>query len=227
MRTNEPHPPRPPSPSAGRVASLAAQPRSRAREGGGKPVSLARKLRATPTLSEVRMWRLLHTLRTNGYHFRKQVKLGTYYADFACLHARLVIEVDGITHDTDIARHNDELRDDYLKSRGFTVLRVFANDVLDNPAGVGDMILAALADTPPRHRGSPPPSPVPLGRSAPSFTTLPATGEADAGASGAMQQQPPGPPSPIAGRVAQLEAQPRSEAREGGGEPRSPDEDNA
>src|SRR4051812_12238429 len=123
MSTPSPHLPRPPSPSAGRVASLAAKPRSKAREGGDEPRSLAKKLRANPSLSEIRMWRLLHALRTNGYHFRKQVKLGTYYVDFACLHAKLVIEVDGSTHGTDVARHNDALRDDYLKSRGFNVLR--------------------------------------------------------------------------------------------------------
>ena len=130
------------------------------------------------------MWHLLHALRTNGYHFRKQVKLGLYYADFACLHAKLVIEVDGGTHGTDVARHNDALRDDYLRSRGFTVLRFFADDVLDNEAGVGEAILAALVGKPRNRRGSPPPSLVPLSRSAPSSTTLPAKGEGGAGSSG-------------------------------------------
>jgi very-short-patch-repair endonuclease len=130
------------------------------------------------------MWRLLHGLRANGYHFRKQVRLGPYYVDFACMHAKLVIEVDGITHDSDAARHNDSLRDDYLKSRGYTVLRFFAFDVLDSEHGVGEAILAALAGRPRNYRGSPPPSRVPLGRFAPSSTTLPAKGEGDSGASG-------------------------------------------
>ena len=160
------------------------------------------------------MWRLLHALRTNGYHFRKQVHLGAYYVDFACLHAKLVIEVDGITHDSGVARSNDALRDDYLRSRGFTVLRFFAYDVLDNPVGVGDMILAALAGRPKNHRGSSPPSLVPLARSARSSTTLPATGEGEA--SGKIAPQPT---LPLAGRVASLAAKPRSKAREGGGKP--------
>jgi very-short-patch-repair endonuclease len=129
------------------------------------------------------MWRLLHSLRTNGYHFRKQVKLGAYYADFACLHAKLVIEVDGSTHGTDIARHNDALRDDYLKGRGFTVLRFFAGDVLDNETSVGETIVAALAGMPRSRRDSPPPSLGPLRRFAPSSTTLPAVGEGGAGTS--------------------------------------------
>jgi very-short-patch-repair endonuclease len=216
------HPPYPTLPLAGRVAQLAAKPRSGAREGGGTSRSLAKTLRANHTLSELRMWRLLHALRTNGYHFRKQVKLGPNYVDFACLHAKLVIEVDGITHDSDAARENDALRDDYLKSRGFTVLRFFAYDVLDNGAGVGEMTLAALDGKPRNYRGSPPPSRAALGRSAPSSATLPAKGEGDTSARGTMRQEPQNPPSPSAGRVAQLAAQPPSEAREGGEEPRSP-----
>ena len=220
MSKPSPHPPGPPSPSARRVASLAAKPRSKAREGGAKPRSLAKKLRANPTLSEIRMWRLLYSLRTNGYHFRKQVKLGAYYVDFACLHAKLVIEVDGSTHEADIARHNDELRDDYLKSRGFTVLRFFGQDVMDNEGGVGEVILAALVGRPRNHRGSPPPSQAPLappdqvrGRSS---ATLPATGEG--GARGTIA---PHPTLPLAGRVAKLGPKARSAARQGGGEPQS------
>ena len=130
------------------------------------------------------MWRLLYTLRTDGYHFRKQVKLGTYYADFACLHAKLVIEVDGSTHGTNVARHNDALRDDYLAGRGFKVLRFFAGDLFDNEVGVGEAILAALVGRPRNHRGSAPPSQVALRRSAPSSTTLPAQGEGGSCASG-------------------------------------------
>lgn len=216
MSPNEPQPPRPPSPFAGREASLAAKPRSKAREGDGEPQSLVRKLRANPTLSEIRMWRLLHSLRTNGYHFRKQVKLGTYYVDFACLHAKLVIEVDGSTHGTDAARHNDALRDDYLAGRGFTVLRFFAGDVLGNEVGVGETILAALIGKPRNHRGSAPPSQVALGRFAPSSTTLPASGEGGEGGTIAPQLT-----LPLAGRVAKLAAKPPSAAREGGEEPAS------
>jgi very-short-patch-repair endonuclease len=162
------------------------------------------------------MWRLLYALRTGGYHFRKQVKLGAYYVDFACLHAKLVIEVDGSTHGTDIARHNDELRDDYLKSRGFVVLRFFGQDVMENEVGVGEIILATLAGRARNRRGSPPPSQVPLRRFATSSTTLPATGEG--GASGNIAPQAT---LPLAGRVASLAAKPLSKAREGGGAPRT------
>jgi len=178
------HPPRSTLPLAGRVAKLAAKPRSGAREGGERPRSLAKKLRASPTLSEIRLWHVLHALRTNGYHFRKQVKLGSYYVDFACLHASVVIEVDGITHHSERAQTNDATRDDYLRGRGFTVLRFASDDVMRNEFGVGESILAALAGRTRNHRGSRPPSQAPLGPEGPSSATLPARGEGGTGAGG-------------------------------------------
>jgi very-short-patch-repair endonuclease len=176
MTRNSPHPPRPTLPLAGRVAKLEAKPRSAAREGGGKPQSLAKKLRATPTVSELRMWQLLHSFRVTGFHFRKQMKLGSYVVDFVCVHAGLVIEVDGITHHSERAQSNDETRDDYLKGRGFTVLRFASEDVMRNEEGVCAMITAALDGKPRNHRGSSPPSLAALGPVSPSSATLPARG---------------------------------------------------
>jgi len=163
-------------PLAGRVAKLAAKPHSRAREGGGKPPSLARKLRANPSPAEVRLWRIIYGLRTNGYHFRKQVHVGDYVVDFACIHAGLIVEVDGRTHDGALAQGNDAVRDDYLKGRGFTVLRFSNGDVSTNGHSVYRTIETALAARPRNHRGSPPPSPAALRTGGPSFATLPARG---------------------------------------------------
>jgi len=126
----------------------------------------------------------------NGLKFRRQHPIGPYYADFACLHARLVIEVDGSTHGTDVAQHNDALRDDYLRSRGFIVLRFVSGDVTDNEAGVGEAILSALAGRPQNYRGSPPPSLAPPRRFAPGSATLPAMGEGNAGASADAEDNP-------------------------------------
>jgi len=41
----------------------------------------ARQLRANSSVAERRMWRILHSWRTGGYHFRKQAQIGPYYAD--------------------------------------------------------------------------------------------------------------------------------------------------
>ena len=124
---------------------------------------LRRKLRANSTAAERSFWRLIFPLRTGGYHFRKQVQLGPYYVDFACLHAGLAIEIDGTTHDADITRANDRARDEYLRSRGFRVLRFTNDDVLFNPEGVYHMLCEALRDRSTNLRASPPPQPSPQG----------------------------------------------------------------
>lgn len=123
---------------------------------------LRRKLRSQPTVAERAFWRLLHPLRTNGWHFRKQLELGPYYVDFVCLHAGLVVEVDGFSHDSAVAQQNDELRDRYLQERGFTVLRFSNAQVLEHPEGVYTAVMAAL-NSRGAERVSPPPQPSPPG----------------------------------------------------------------
>jgi very-short-patch-repair endonuclease len=148
--------------------------------GGDKPRSLAQKLRATPTASEIRLWRIIYGLRADGFHFRKQVKIGSHVVDFACIHAALVIEVDGITHDNDLAQSNDATRDDYLQGRGFTVLRFSSRDVMEEPDGVFTTIAEALKSRPRNHRGVSPPLPA-----------SPARGEVPSGSLGTIAPNSP------------------------------------
>lgn len=87
-----------------------------------------------------------------SFRFRRQHPIGDFIADFACVEARLVIEVDGSQHmakagyDTERSRHIEE--------RGYRVLRFWNNDVTENIAGVKERILEALRDYP--HPGLPP-----------------------------------------------------------------------
>ena len=108
----------------------------------------AQKLRSNSTVAERRMWRLLWTFRTNGYHFRKQEQIGPYFADIACHHAKVVIEVDGHTHGTEAELEHDRRRDAFLRGEGYTVLRFSNHDVLTNPEGVFDVVAAALDGRP-------------------------------------------------------------------------------
>jgi very-short-patch-repair endonuclease len=124
---------------------------------------LRKKLRGNPTLAERALWQLLWPLRTGTYHFRKQVEVGPYYVDFACIHAQLIVEVDGDTHGGEIAQSNDRTRDEYLSARGFTVLRFSNDDVLNRAEGVFDIVAATLEHRPTSHRASPPPQPSPQG----------------------------------------------------------------
>jgi very-short-patch-repair endonuclease len=91
---------------------------------------------------------LLHPFRTGGYHFRKQEQIGPFYVDFACHHARLVIEVDGDTHFTDAGLEDDARRDEFLRHEGYTVLRFTNDEVMHNDEGVYTVIAGVLAERP-------------------------------------------------------------------------------
>ena len=104
----------------------------------------ARRLRANSTAAEVLLWRELRVLETKGTHFRRQVPIGPYVVDFACMASRLVIEVDGSQHGEEPNRSRDEMRTRRLESEGYRFLRFWNNDISRNPAGVLDVIYAAL-----------------------------------------------------------------------------------
>lgn len=105
----------------------------------------AQQLRKNPTPAEVRFWRMIAPLRTSGYHFRKQAPIGAYVADFACHHAKLVIEIDGDTHFFGTGPQRDATRTAFLTGEGYTILRFTNLDVMTNPEGVYAMVLAALS----------------------------------------------------------------------------------
>ena len=105
--------------------------------------SIARTLRHRQTAAEARLWSALRNGRLNGWKFRRQFPVGGAVADFACLAARLVVEVDGATHGSDVERSRDARRTDMLVRCGFEVLRI-DNDVAMNLEGVRETILAAI-----------------------------------------------------------------------------------
>jgi len=93
----------------------------------------ARTLRHELTKAEQVMWDILRDFRPRGARFRRETPIGPYIADFAWLSARIVVEVDGDSHETDSGRRHDLRRDAFLKSHGFTVLRFDNDQVLDGP----------------------------------------------------------------------------------------------
>src|SRR5947209_7937153 len=107
---------------------------------------LAQRMRAAPAEAERKLWwHLRHRLPTPGTHFRRQVRIDRYIADFACHAKRIVIEVDGGQHDRSAA---DERRTKVLEANGYRVLRYWNNDVLLNIDGVLEDILSAITTTP-------------------------------------------------------------------------------
>lgn len=100
----------------------------------------ATSLRHSLTDSEQALWRLLRRRQINGLRFRRQVPIGPYIADFACLEISVVIEVDGSQH---IDSEHDRVRDQYLKAQGFRLLRFWSNDVLRDTQSVAEAIYRA------------------------------------------------------------------------------------
>ena len=104
-------------------------------------IANARALRKNMTDAERVLWRLLRGRQLAGWRFRRQEPVDHYIVDFICFEARLVIEADGGQHSES---QTDKVRDAYLQSKGFSVLRFWNNDVLSNREGVQRIILEAL-----------------------------------------------------------------------------------
>jgi very-short-patch-repair endonuclease len=82
----------------------------------------------------------------NGHRFTKQFQVGSYFVDFVCREKKLVVEVDGWSHD---ARQGyDCQRDKFIRSKGYEVLRFTNEQVMLNLEGVLAMIRERLAAIP-------------------------------------------------------------------------------
>jgi very-short-patch-repair endonuclease len=119
----------------------------------------AKRLRANVTGAEAFLWRHLRHLDVQGSHFRRQVAIGPYIADFASLSTKLIVEVDGSQHGTDEGLRKDGERTRWLNDEGYRVLRFWNNDVMNKTTAVLEMIRQAIDATPPRLplAGDPPP----------------------------------------------------------------------
>ena len=102
------------------------------------------------TDAERALWRMLK-YSFEDWHFRKQVPLRHFIADFASHRAKLVIEVDGGQHEPS----TDLPRTEAIQDEGYRVLRFWNNEVLGNPDGVWMVIDATLRSVHP----TPDPSP--------------------------------------------------------------------
>jgi len=102
-------------------------------------VLIARTLRRDATDAERKLWFHLRNRQADRTKFRRQVPIGRYVVDFCCLHAKLIVELDGSQHADNVS---DEERTRYLATHGFRVLRFWNNDVNDNLEGVIETIIA-------------------------------------------------------------------------------------
>jgi very-short-patch-repair endonuclease len=104
----------------------------------------ARALRKRLTPQEVKLWVKLRELKALGFHFRRQAPIGPYIVDFVSFRSRLIIEADGGQHGMPDGARLDRMRDAFLESQGFTVLRFWNSDIDANLTGVMEKILSVL-----------------------------------------------------------------------------------
>ncbi len=86
----------------------------------------ARELRLNSTMAEIILWKNIKN-KALGYEFHRQVPVNEYVVDFCCHELKLVIEVDGYTHDYKF--RSDRFRQNVLESLGLKVIRFTDEDV--------------------------------------------------------------------------------------------------
>lgn len=112
----------------------------------------ARNLRKNQTDEEKLLWNLLRNNQLRGKKFHRQYVLGRYILDFVCFEQRLVIELDGGQHNRMLDKIKDAQRDKWLEGQGFSVLRFWNNDILNNINGVLEVIYKSLSSPQPSPR---------------------------------------------------------------------------
>jgi len=107
----------------------------------------AKELRNQATPAERKLWRYLSGRKMMNLKFRRQHLIDPYIVDFYCPEKKLIIEVDGGTHiDNKIY---DRYREEYLRSKGFQIIRFLNTEVNSDTVEVLDRILKACESSPP------------------------------------------------------------------------------
>ncbi len=94
----------------------------------------ARELRQNLTVAERRLWLRFRGKQFLGLHIRKQHPIGPYIVDFFIPKVTLIIELDGDSHDTRMDK--DSYRDEFMRERGFEVVRIQNEQIMRNLDGV-------------------------------------------------------------------------------------------
>jgi very-short-patch-repair endonuclease len=99
----------------------------------------AKQLRSNQTDAEQRLWYHLRAHRFMNLKFKRQKPIGPFIIDFVCMEYHLIVEADGGQHGGD----DDARRDAWLKEQGFTVLRFWNHDILQQT----DVVLESIRET--------------------------------------------------------------------------------
>jgi protein MpaA len=116
-------------------------------------VKLSKNLRNNMTQQEIILWQYLKNKQIQNTKFRRQQRIGNYICDFVSFEKKLIIELDGSQHNRVNNIAQDKIRDDFLSSKGFSVLRFWNNEIDNNINGVLEKIIETINSCPPLEGG--------------------------------------------------------------------------
>jgi len=111
-----------------------------------KPILKAfrKRLRNRSTASEATLWQILKNRQVEGLKFRRQSSIGNYIVDFYCPEIKLILELDGSSHDNYLSEELDAKRDKELRDEGYFILRFENRFVYEYPEEIIEGILKRI-----------------------------------------------------------------------------------
>lgn len=104
----------------------------------------SRELRRNQTSAEAKLWFYIRNRQVGGYKFVRQAPVVGYFADSLCRELKLILEIDGATHSTEIELARDARRTEVLRAAGYDVMRILNDDIHNGLDGVIDAIHFAI-----------------------------------------------------------------------------------
>ncbi|WP_158812692.1 endonuclease domain-containing protein [Methylocapsa sp. S129] len=84
----------------------------------------AREQRANAVQTEAIIWRAVRDRRCEGAKFHRQAPIGNFIVGFFCFAQRLIVEIDGPSHEIAEQQTKDRERDAWLCGQGYRILRL-------------------------------------------------------------------------------------------------------
>ena len=109
-----------------------------------KLLDYAKQLRRDSTVLEMKLWSRLRDRRLGGFKFRRQYWIEKYIVDFVCIELKVIVELDGYQHAEQITY--DTKRTEFLRQRGFKVLRFWNNQLNEDFDTVMEKIYLELQE---------------------------------------------------------------------------------
>lgn len=107
-----------------------------------------RELRQNSTPAEKVLWKTLRNSKL-GVKFRRQYSVGGFVIDFYCPKLKIAIELYGSVHRTQSSKDYDDYREKYLSAGGIKMIKVWNNQIINNP----NVIISCISPLLTKERG--------------------------------------------------------------------------